>query len=72
MALLDPGRAPKRYEVVGVGVVVTIFENAQGIVNTQQTVMKLRIRIHDLIPDRSNVLDFLLYLLFLFISSIIH
>ena len=38
--------------------VVTVFENASAFVNMQRKVTKLRVHIHDLIPDRSTVLDF--------------
>ena len=55
---LDPGRVPKRYDLVVVGVVVTVSKNAYGFVNTQRVVTKLRTHIRDLIPDRSTVLDF--------------
>ena len=59
---MDPRRVPKRYDVVVVdvvvdGVVVTFWKNAQGFLNMQRTVTKLRKHIRDLIPERSTISD---------------
>ena len=54
---LDPEGSQSATTVVVL--VVTLFEkNAQGFINMQQKVTKLRVHIRDIIPDRSTVLDF--------------
>ena len=62
---LDLGRSQSATTVVGV-IVITFFKKCLRIV------MRLRIHIRVIIPDRSTILDFHRNLLFLFISSVIH